>query len=156
MNREPAERKQPGPAGLLFRLLGADDAALLSRVADEVFDNAVDPACVAEFLADPRHHMAVALDGATVVGMASAVDYVHPDKPRELWINEVAVAPPYRGAGVASRLLSMLFARGRERGCREAWVGTEHDNVAARALYESLGGQHSSFVMYSFRLADRD
>src|SRR5690606_7845707 len=126
------------------------------RVADEVFDHAPDPACVAEFLADPRHHMAVAMDGDTVVGMASAVDYVHPDKPRELWINEVGVAPAYRRAGVARRLLSLLFARGRERGCREAWVGTEHDNVAARALYRSLDGQHASFVMYAFRLADRD
>jgi aminoglycoside 6'-N-acetyltransferase I len=144
------------PDALVFRLLGRGDADVLTRVAAEVFDHAVDPGLASEFLSDPRHHMAVALDGDTVIGMASAVDYVHPDKPRELWINEVGVAPPYRRRGVARRLLSMLFARGRERGCHEAWVGTEHDNVAARVLYGSLGGRHSPFVMYSFRLADRD
>jgi hypothetical protein len=38
-----------------------------------VFDNDIDPRRVKEFLADPRHHMAVALMDDQVVGMASAV-----------------------------------------------------------------------------------
>ena len=54
----------------------------------------------AEFLADSRHHLAVAVDEGRVVGMASAVHYVHPDKPPELWINEVGVAPTHRGLGI--------------------------------------------------------
>lgn len=139
---------------LKFRLLRPGDAALLERVADGVFDCAVHPRLAAEFLEDPRHHMAVAIDDETVVGMASAVDYFHPDKPRELWINEVGVAPTHRRSGIARHLLGMLFAHGRANGCREAWVGTEHDNVAARALYESLEGQCADFVLYAFRLRD--
>lgn len=147
-------RRDPG--ALTFRLLGRRDAPLLARVADDVFDFGVEPALATEFLEDPRHHVAVALDGGTVIGMATAVDYVHPDKPRELWINEVGVSHAYRRAGVARRLLSMLFERGRERGCREAWVGTEPGNVAARALYASLGGSDAEFVLYAFRLHERD
>ena len=69
-----------------IRLLGPENASLLDRVAPEVFDNPIDPRQTAEFLADRRHHLAVALDGDLVVGMASAVHYVHPDKPPELWI----------------------------------------------------------------------
>ena len=76
-----------------IRRIGPDDAAVLDRVADDVFDYPIDPRWTAEFLADRRHHLAVALDGDLVVGMASAVHYVHPDKPPELWINEVGVAP---------------------------------------------------------------
>ena len=83
--------------------------------------------------------MAVALDGGQVVGMASAVHYVHPDKPPELWINEVGVAPAHQQQGIGQQLLRALFARGRELGCTEAWLGTEVDNVAARRLYAAGG-----------------
>lgn len=137
-----------------IRLLGPMDAPILERVDPEVFDDPVDPELSAEFLADPRHHLAVALDRGTVVGMASAVDYVHPDKPVELWINEVGVAPEYRRAGIGRRLLEALFDLSRELGCREAWVATEHDNAPAKGLYTSVDGEPESCVVYSFKLAD--
>jgi hypothetical protein len=58
------------PANLTVRILVCNDTAVLDRVAPGVFDNAVDPRWAAEFLADLRHHLAVALDGDLVVGMA--------------------------------------------------------------------------------------
>ena len=76
-----------------IRVLRQGDEAVLANVAPEVFDNPIDPQMTAEFLADPRHHIAVAIDGGVVVGFASGVHYVHPDKRPELWINEVGVAP---------------------------------------------------------------
>jgi len=75
-----------------IKLLGCDDAGVLTRVAPGVFDHAVSEDLCAEFLSDPRHHLAVALGDGVVVGFASAVHYVHPDKPAELWINEIGVA----------------------------------------------------------------
>ncbi len=126
--------------------------ALRSRVASGVFDHAIDPRWTAEFLADPRHHMAVALDGGQVVGMASAVHYVHPDKPPELWVNEVGVAPSHQQQGIGQQLLRALFARGRELGCTEAWLGTEVDNVAARRLYAAVGGKEEPMVYVTFEL----
>lgn len=145
---------EPRDENLTIRSLGPGDAALLDNVAPEVFDFAVDPDLTAEFLDDPRHHLAVALIGGTVVGMASAVDYVHPDKPRELWINEIAVTPAHQRSGIAQGLLRALFSCGRQRGCREAWVGTGHDNEAAQALYASLNGRDESFLLYSFRIGE--
>ena len=47
------------------------------KVAPGVFDNAIDPRWTAEFLSDPQHHFAVAIDEGRVVGTASAVHYVH-------------------------------------------------------------------------------
>ena len=136
-----------------IRVLGPGDASVLDRVAPGVFDHDVDARWTAEFFADARHHLAVALDAGTVVGMASAVHYVHPDKPPELWVNEVGVAPTHHRRGIGRGLLQALFARGRELGCREAWVLTEEDNVAARRLYAAMGGEESSVVMVSFELA---
>ena len=82
---------------------------------------------VREFLEDRRHHLAVAVDQGHVVGFASAVHYIHPDKDAELWINEVGVAPGHRRGGLGKELLRALFRLGRDLGCREAWVLTERD-----------------------------
>ena len=135
-----------------IRLLGPDDIDALAKVAADVFDGPVDAHWAATFLADPRHHLAVALDGGEVVGMASAVDYVHPDKAPQLWINEVGVAPSHRRRGIGRRLLEALLAHGRALGCTEAWLGTEPDNLPARALYERTGSTPEPFVLYAFRL----
>jgi aminoglycoside 6'-N-acetyltransferase I len=136
-----------------IRLLGPDDLGVLDRVADDVFDGPVRARWASAFLADRRHHLVVALADGVVVGMASAVDYVHPDKAPQLWINEIGVAPAHRRRGVGRRLLDALLAHGRTLGCTEAWLGTEDDNVAARRLYESAGSAPERFVMYSFPLA---
>lgn len=133
-------------------MLGASDAALLDHVAPGVFDNTIDARCTAEFLADPRHHMAVAMAGEEVVGMASAVHYVHPDKPPELWVNEVGVAPTHQRQGIGKRLLQTLFVRGRELGCTEAWLGTEDNNTAARRLYSAVGGKEEPMVYVTFQI----
>jgi len=37
------------------------------------------------------------------------------------------------------RLWAGLLAEGRARGCAEAWLGTEADNVEANGLYRSAG-----------------
>lgn len=138
------------------RVLGSNDVGVLDRVADGVFDNLVDARWARAFFADARHHLVVAIDDGVVVGMASAVDYVHPDKAPQLWINEVGVAPTHRQLGVATRMLAELLSLGRGLGCTEAWVGTEEDNAPARRLYEAGGGVPAPFVLYSFRLEAHD
>ncbi len=135
-----------------FRILGADDTGVLERVADGVFDNAVVPAFAAEFLRDPRHHICVALDDDIVVGFGSAVHCLHPDKPPQLWINEVGVADSHLKRGIAKAIVERLIAFGAERGAAEAWVLTDEANGAARALYRAAGGEETAgVVMVTFR-----
>jgi ribosomal protein S18 acetylase RimI-like enzyme len=136
-----------------IRRAGPGDAELFERVADDVFDYAVDPATLAGYLATPGHHLVVAIAGGEVVGQAAAVLHRHPDeRPVELYIDELAVAPAFRRRGIARLMLDELFALGRELGCHEAWVGTEHDNVAATSLYASREAPAEQFVMYVFKL----
>lgn len=139
-------------------MLGAGDGAILERVAADVFDEPVVAALCEEFLSDPRHHLVVATIGNEVVAFASAVHYVHPDKPAHLFINEVGVAPAWRRRGLARQLLAALLERGRAVGCTEAWVGTEAGNAAARSLYAAAGGVEDpeSFVSFTFPLEGRD
>lgn len=122
-----------------IRLLGRGEAHVLDHVAPEVFDKPVVPRLRDEFLADARHHLVVAIDAGVVVGFASGVHYVHPDKPAELWIGELAVTPALQRHGVGRRLLGALIDHARALGCVEAWVLTEPYNQAAVALYASTG-----------------
>ena len=141
---------------LEIRLLGRDDAPVLDHVAAGVFDHPVDPARTREFLDDARHHLAVAVEDGCVVGMASAVHYVHPDKAPQLFVNEVAVAPTHQSRGIARQLFALMLAHGRALGCTEAWVGTEETNTHARRLYAGADGMPEPFVMYTFRFGQHD
>ena len=140
---------------LEIRVLRAGDVVQEMPVAEGVFDGPVDGALRSEFLRDPRHHLCVGIEDGMVVGFASAVHYVHPDKPPQLWINEVGVSASHQGRGIAKAVLSALLSVGRDIGCSEAWVLTDEDNVAARALYRSAGGIESPQIMVSFPLGSR-
>jgi ribosomal protein S18 acetylase RimI-like enzyme len=76
----------------------------------------------------------------------------HPDKPTELYIDEVGVTPALQRQGIASAMLERMLALGKALGCAEAWVGTETDNGPARGLYESRGAAAEPFVLYLFKL----
>jgi ribosomal protein S18 acetylase RimI-like enzyme len=140
------------PPEVEVRFVALGDDALFARVAEDVFDEPVDPVRLAAYLAEPGHHMIVALCGGEVVGQCAAVVHRHPDKPTELYIDEVGVAPPFQRRGIARRMLDAMFARGKALGCKEAWVGTEIDNAAARRLYETHSAAAEPFVMYLYRL----
>jgi ribosomal protein S18 acetylase RimI-like enzyme len=136
------------------KVLGPGDQAVLDDVLPGVFDNALDPTLVAEFVGDGRLHLAVAIDQGQVVGFASGVHYVHPDKPSELWINEVGVAPSHQGHGIGKAVVRALLQHGERLGCREAWVLTDRSNQAAMRLYTSAGGKEApnDQVMFTFHL----
>lgn len=136
-----------------IRRLGPADVALFDRVADGVFDHAVDRANLARYLATPGHHLLAAVSDDEIVGQLAAVIHRHPDlRPTELYIDELAVTPARRRQGVATHLLQAAFALGRELGCAEAWVGTEPDNMAAHALYRRRSLPVEPFAMYVFKL----
>ena len=136
-----------------IRILGAADLGLLEAVAEGVFDDAVNPSLSAEFLSDPRHHLCVAIDAGRIVGFASAV---HPDKPTQLWINEVGVADSHLKRGIGKAILERMIALAGELGCTEAWTLTNEDNAPARALYRSAGGEEmTGVVMMTFRAGKR-
>ena len=126
--------------GVDVRVLGPHDARVLECVAPGVFDGVIDPRWSAEFLANDRHHLIVAIEDGVVVGMASAMCYVHPDKAPQLWINEVGVAPSHQGRGIGRQLLDRTMALAAALGCTEAWVLTDRENTVAKRLYERAGG----------------
>ena len=137
---------------LEIRQVKPEDVALFDRVAEAVFDAPVDPSRLAAYLAEPAHHMLVALRAGEVVAQVAKVIHRHPDKATELYIDEVGVTPALQQQGIARAMLDQMFELGRALGCEEAWVGTETDNRPARGLYESRGAAAEPFVLYLFKL----
>ncbi len=135
-------------------MLEAGNQSLLHCIDEDVFDHSLQQTLIDQFIEDDRHHMALAVQNDTVIGMASAVNYVHPDKADELWINELGVASHSRRNGIGTRLLVALLDHGRMLGCRQVWVATEPDNTAATALYQSLHGEAEDCVIYSYTLSE--
>lgn len=137
---------------LEIRLVAAADAALFDHAADEVFDEPVHPQRLKAYLAEPGHLMIVALADGEMIGQVAAVIHRHPDKPAELYIDEVGVTPAWQRRGVARQMLEAMFAHGKALGCEEVWVGTEPDNLPARLLYERYCGPAETFLLYAGRL----
>ena len=151
---DAGDASEPRTDSVAIRLLGPGDAHVLDRVALDVFDEALVPELVHEFFADPRHHIAVAIESDTVIGVVSSFHYVHPDKKPQMWINEVMVAPDRRRRGIASRLIRRMVDHAHDLGCTDVWLLTERDNIPARSLYESLEGEEfaGGVVGFSFKL----
>ncbi len=120
------------------RRLQAGEELVLKNVAAGVFDNAVDIATAKEYLAVSHNVFYVAMTDDLVVGMVSAILYCHPDKPKELWINEIGVGDEYRRQGIGKKLMYAMEKYAQDANCAGCWLLTEADNTQAKAFYRSL------------------
>ncbi|MDZ5812378.1 GNAT family N-acetyltransferase [Halorubrum sp. AD140] len=61
------------------------------------------------------------------------------DRPNRLVVGELYVAAPYRGTGLADRLMERAVADAREQDCGELRLDVDVDNGRAMAFYETQG-----------------
>jgi len=129
------------------------DAPLFANAHPDVFDSPPDMGLVERYLAAPHLHIAVAVDGAQMVGMCSGLIYIHPDKPEQFWINELSVATPWRRQGIGTRLIHVACGHARSLGCAEGWLVSEN-TPEAMGFYKSLGVPQTgeNLAMFSFDL----
>ena len=108
--------------------------------ASALFDGPAQPEPTRRFLAEAGHHLLVASVGEEAVGMVSGVETTHPDKGTEMFLYELSVAEPYRGRGIATRLVTALADLARRVGCYGMWVLTDDTNAPALGAYRAAGG----------------
>ena len=125
-----------------------ENSSLLSKVAEGVFDEAVDPERLKRYLGNNLNWMVVAMSDDLVIGQCMSVIHYHPDKPTELYLDEIGTGDAWRRKGVAQALMDATCARADEAGIDEIWLGTEPDNVPARGLYEKTGAVGDPALIY--------
>lgn len=130
--------------------ISSANAHHLERVAPGTFDHAIDPKRLERYLADPANWMCVTLQGNVVISMCMCVVHHHPDKPTELFLDEIGTGDDWRRKGAARLLMQMVFERADAEGIEEVWLVTEPDNEAAKALYEGFKHEREDAVIYHF------
>jgi ribosomal protein S18 acetylase RimI-like enzyme len=145
----------PQGAGVRVRRANSGDEREVARF-EAAFDYDVLSDETRRFLVDDRHHLLLGYVDERPAGFVSAVEVFHPDKQRELFLNEIGVVDEARRRGVARALIEELKRLGRERGCGTVWVLTDEENEAAMGLYRSTGGRWdgTSHVMFEYELGD--
>jgi ribosomal protein S18 acetylase RimI-like enzyme len=131
---------------LSVRLAGPGDATSIGRLLHD-FNNELDePTPGPERLATRMRDLleegqtAVLLVGAGPDGLA--VLRFRPgiwSQALECYLAELYVAPSLRGRGLGRALLQAAIEHARGRGADHMDLGTGEQDIAARALYESLG-----------------
>jgi GNAT superfamily N-acetyltransferase len=134
---------------VLVKRLSPGDEAEAERFG-EAFDATVELDLAARYLADERHHLVVAYVDERPAGVATSTEILRPDKPPELFLNELVVIPAFRRRGVAGALLAEIKRLAADRGCIAIWVLTEEDNDGGMATYRAAGGRRveGSTVMF--------
>ncbi len=131
----------------------ADRDLLLT--AEDLFDDPPQREWLDAFLQDPRHHLAIAVDQTECIGFLSAVDYVHPDKPPQMWINELGVIDSRRREGVATALIDAAKNKAKSLNCSELWVLADPTEEAL-GFYASLEARREGthIAMFTFDLTE--
>jgi len=135
----------------------AEIAAELNATDSEVSAKTFTAESLCEFLRfSPNFYIVAHVDGK-LAGATHGYLHVHPAGPKYLYIDEVDSVKEFRRQGVARAMMLEAFAVGRELGATEAWLGTEHDNEPAKALYLSL---HPSEIengpIYTYKISGKE
>jgi hypothetical protein len=98
------------------------------------------------FLASPGHYLLFAWDDSNQpVGFISGVEMTHPDKGKEMYLNELGVAEGARRQGVASRLTG---ARARFVQSFAAATISPQSHRSDQPRHSELPGDHDGWCFF--------
>ncbi len=135
-----------GPADLAVRRAGVADAEAIGRLLhdfnSEFDERTPSPPALAERVREllVADEITVLLGGEKPHGLA--VLRFRPaiwTEALECYLAELYVVPDRRGQGLGRALMEAAIELARREGADHMDLGTSEDDVAARALYESLG-----------------
>ncbi|MFJ9533579.1 GNAT family N-acetyltransferase [Herbaspirillum sp. NPDC101396] len=88
----------------------------------------------------PAVHVFLAFDGEQAAGFANCIEGFSSFACKPLLnIHDFAVAPAYRGRGIAKKLMQAVETCARELGCCKITLEVLEGNTVARSLYAASG-----------------
>jgi ribosomal protein S18 acetylase RimI-like enzyme len=134
------------PQSLVVRRATVADAPTIGRLLHDFNTEYDDPTPGPDRLAERMRELLAGGDTAVVLGGTGpdglAVLRFRPSiwtPALECYLAELYVAPAHRGRGLGRALLNEAMELARREGADYMDLGTSEADVAARALYESLG-----------------
>ncbi len=135
-----------------IHLITRANTGLLARIADDVFDEAIQHDLLAAYVSDPRHAMMIAEEDGLVIGQIRGNIHMQPDRAPDLYIDNLGTAPSHQRRGIATDLMKAMLAWGEAQGCTYAWVATETDNAQANGFYAAQRFTHGTIAMFSLEM----
>jgi ribosomal protein S18 acetylase RimI-like enzyme len=134
------------PASAQIRLAGSDDAEAVGRLLHDFNTEFSEPtpgpkalaARVRKLLAGGDTTVLVGGPGPDGLAVLRFREAIWADA-LECYLAELYVVPDRRGHGLGRALMEAAIETARAEGATTIDLGTSEDDVAARALYESLG-----------------
>ncbi len=83
----------------------------------------------------------VAGEPETVTGYCWGCYLQRPDNSAMAYVHELEVAGPHWRRGIGRGLMLAFLGAAQQRGATKVFLTTGSGNVAARSLYEAIGGQ---------------
>lgn len=112
----------------------------------------------AQFLAAQGTIALLAVNEPTIQGWCWGYHLVRPDASSMAYLHDLEVLADWRGRGIGRQLMEAFMATVSSRGASKMFLNTGVDNLAARRLYESLGGrlaEQGPTVSYWFHLSSQ-
>jgi len=135
-----------GPQAPAVRVASSADAAVVGQLLHDFNTEYDEPTPGPDRLAERIRRLLAGGDTIVLVGGTGPEGVavlrfrtaIWSDAP-ECYLAELYVAPQHRGRGLGRALMETAIEVARARGADHMDLGTSEDDVAARALYESLG-----------------
>lgn len=99
----------------------------------------------------------VASKGTEIVGWCWGYHLVRPDDTSMLYLHQLEIDEAHRRKGIGRDLLRAFMTAGSREGATKMFLTTGAENIAARALYDSMDGGLASqgpTVNYWFLLGE--
>lgn len=146
-----------------LRRLKSDDtdlaqiAAELNAGDNEISVKTFTEASLREFLSDANRFYLIATIDGEIAGALHGYNNVHPAGVNYLYVDEVDTIKKFRRRGVATAMMKEALMIARDYGADELWLGTEHDNEPAKALYLGLNPTEiENGPIYSYKIKTED
>lgn len=118
----------------LIEMFGFDDESENQTFSSDEY--------VRKLLKRDDFHVIVALENGQLIGGLTAYEMqMFKRETTEMFLYEIEVAEEHRQKGIGKALIEYLKEICLEKGIVEMFVGTEKDNIPARKLYVSTGGE---------------
>jgi ribosomal protein S18 acetylase RimI-like enzyme len=115
----------------------------------------LDEIALAEFLANPRNYLMLALEEEKVIGSLYGYSLQHPYRREpQFFLYGIDVRPEYRKRKIGSALVDEFIMEAKMADASEVWLLTNESNRAALAMYAHSGlkRSHMDDVMLSLTL----